>query len=875
MITEVDGQNIWFLAKEKHGEIGSYIKDVRLAWHQACQAFEKNPSQAIGLLCRYALINASISSIANVPSDLIVALVEYSEWTPEQGFAYARQMPSLSKRIIALEGLLDLPDLNQNFPDTFAEIQDELRRLRLLAKDSLDDKVDQISSDSSHPLTSTLWQQAMQEILEVSEQKQQIQRLNELIQRGLNSQSLQEIPNNILDAILDIVLNSKFERYQAQILTKVAPYLKDDLIQEKILRTARSISDKDRKVRLFAALIKKLPNSSQALKSLKREMLREARDIASFIRKDEWDLIEVRIKLVSQLCSTQETKLQEIAYSEIRTILSAKWSFQENQVSALIELAPYILDSLQLQQEAYNISLAIQDNLDKAKVIIALVPYLADSLKEESCNKLLNIQEYLNEQDKEILIETLTQLLPHLPKQLEHKFLDCILKSIARINNNAWKDRDWQIKEELKSLTVYLQGWFRWRATRIVMRMASSRAKVEALAELASIFPDPIKKEKLLKKALDTYKLFSEPTQQLREELTSGSVPHEFPSLSAKDNLPLKPLPLMKVLKSQEHKVDPLVKVGTLTELAKCCSNPLRQEVLEIILITIVEIQDETLQVEILTGLLAQDFPDFQTQQSLREQVLAIALETKSKIQDKGIHIKALTKLVMHFPDFQTQEVLGKILQSTSEIEDDLETRFNVLTQIALNSVAFVHGEVWQQIQKTFAESKKQEDQEELQVKKLIELLSNFSNEFKQEALQQAQETASYLHDVKLKVDLLIALIPQLPDQDKLENWYEACKSALTIPDKWIRKGILSELVQLLIRLLDLIDEKLLKPLLKSLWYETFNIKADYSVQGQLMNRQNLLININVLSPTLCIFGETNSTPEILNEVQNVQRWWP
>ena len=71
-----DKKNAWFQVKEINGETASYIEDIKLAWHQACEDFKENRPQAIALLCQYALINASIKSRADIPPDLLVALVE-------------------------------------------------------------------------------------------------------------------------------------------------------------------------------------------------------------------------------------------------------------------------------------------------------------------------------------------------------------------------------------------------------------------------------------------------------------------------------------------------------------------------------------------------------------------------------------------------------------------------------------------------------------------------------------------------------------------------------------------------------------------------------------------------------------------------------
>ncbi|OUL24650.1 hypothetical protein BV372_28800, partial [Nostoc sp. T09] len=102
------GNNAWFEVREKLGQTGGYITDVSRAWKLAEANWnEATLPQVMGWQCRYALITASLNSLAaNVPAELLIALVKNNMWTAEQGLAYALQNPDLNKKVKVLAQLV-------------------------------------------------------------------------------------------------------------------------------------------------------------------------------------------------------------------------------------------------------------------------------------------------------------------------------------------------------------------------------------------------------------------------------------------------------------------------------------------------------------------------------------------------------------------------------------------------------------------------------------------------------------------------------------------------------------------------------------------------------------------------------------------------
>ena len=83
--------NGWYEACDRIGQIAIFVTDVACAWQLAEDSWnEINLPQVIGLQCRYALIIASLNSLAaNLPVELLIALVKKNVWAPEQGLGYA------------------------------------------------------------------------------------------------------------------------------------------------------------------------------------------------------------------------------------------------------------------------------------------------------------------------------------------------------------------------------------------------------------------------------------------------------------------------------------------------------------------------------------------------------------------------------------------------------------------------------------------------------------------------------------------------------------------------------------------------------------------------------------------------------------------
>ena len=152
------GNNSWYEVREKLGQTAGYITDISRAWELAeANWTESTLPHVISLQCRYALITVSLNSLAaNVPIELLVALVKNNFWTPEQGLAYALQNPDPNQKVNSLTELVNYlpPNLQElALPEALAAaraIPDESNRA--LALRALANKLPQVLPEALEPL---------------------------------------------------------------------------------------------------------------------------------------------------------------------------------------------------------------------------------------------------------------------------------------------------------------------------------------------------------------------------------------------------------------------------------------------------------------------------------------------------------------------------------------------------------------------------------------------------------------------------------------------------------------------------------------------------------------------------------------------------
>src|SRR4051812_16747760 len=105
-------RNAWYEAHDEAGDPSGYLADIatarRLAEEAAtAEVIHDRPASTSVLALRYALVTASIHSVASsVPPVLVAALVRAGLWNAEKALAYGRQDPSRYDRVKTLAALV-------------------------------------------------------------------------------------------------------------------------------------------------------------------------------------------------------------------------------------------------------------------------------------------------------------------------------------------------------------------------------------------------------------------------------------------------------------------------------------------------------------------------------------------------------------------------------------------------------------------------------------------------------------------------------------------------------------------------------------------------------------------------------------------------
>ncbi len=208
------GRNGWYEACEALGQTASFITDVARAWQLAENLYDSSPAISIGLQCRYALIIASLNSLAsNLPPELIAALVEKGYWQPAQGIAYIQQIQEAGKRAEAIKMIVSyLPEsLLPQALDITRQIQAEYSRAYALS--------------ALVPHLPELVTEALDTTRQIQDEYSRAAALNAL---GPH------LPESLLPQALDITQQFQAESDRATALSALVPHLPESLLPQAL-----------------------------------------------------------------------------------------------------------------------------------------------------------------------------------------------------------------------------------------------------------------------------------------------------------------------------------------------------------------------------------------------------------------------------------------------------------------------------------------------------------------------------------------------------------------------------------------------------------------------------------------------------------------
>ncbi|MBD2520022.1 hypothetical protein H6G93_34785, partial [Nostoc sp. FACHB-973] len=363
------GNNGWYEVREQLGQTGGYITDISRAWELAQVNWtESTLPQIVSLQCRYALITASLNSLAaRLPVELLVALVKNNFWTPEQGLAYALQKPKPEEKVKSLPELVNY--LPPNLKDLalrkalanarkIQSVYSRANALKVLAEKLPELLPEALAADKeiqnheSRVITLTLPKKLPKLLPKDLKIQNQISRASTL--RALAEKQPQLFPEALAAAR---EIQSEFSRANA--LRALAKKLPPELLPQA-LAAASEIQDEMSAGNLLRALAEKLPP----------ELLPEALAAARAIQ-DESN----RANALSALAEKLPPELLPEALAAARAIQSE--SNRANALSALAEKLPP-----ELLPEALAAAREIQSEFSRANALRALAKKLPEVLPE-------------------------------------------------------------------------------------------------------------------------------------------------------------------------------------------------------------------------------------------------------------------------------------------------------------------------------------------------------------------------------------------------------------------------------------------------------------------------------------------------------------
>jgi len=905
------GRNAWHEACERLGQTAGYLEDMGRAWRLAEGAFANGQSQnAIGLQCRYALITASLNSLAgNISPDLLAALVEEGIWSPAQGLAYARRVPELRQRAEALAKLAShLPEVESG----------ETLREALAAARAIEGKWEQekVLAELASRLPETERAKALCEALAaawaIENDNDRASALAELAPRLAELGHPQEA--------LTVARAIENDNDRARALARLAPHLSEDLLREA-LTVARAIENDNDRARALAELAPRLAELGHP-----QEALTVAQEIGDE-GKRAWALARLALHLPEDL---------------LREALAAAWVIENDndRAGALAELAPRLAE-LGHPQEALEAAQEIRSSYYRARALAGLAPHLLEMLKGGVLREALTAARAITSGTDRARV--LAELVPHLTEAKQEEIPDWLRELSPKPGvpptmpaeappsveeEGEEESPDWlrELRPEplggLLSWRYYLRRYLTEaeRVGDLLEELAATREigdeydRASALAQLAPHLPEAERIRALLEELAAMRAIRDEHN---RAKSLAVLAPHmaelghhqevlaavqeiedEFDRAWALARLPPHlPGPLLRGALAVARKMSEWGRAEVLYGLAPHLPEPLLPEVLEAAraieeddwrasalaqlarrlaelghpqeaLAVVQEIGDEDDRAWALARLVSH----------LPEDLLREALAMAQEIGDEDDRAWALARLPPHLPEPLLQEVL-----TAARAIENADNRASVLAQLARRLAELGHPQeavaVAQEIEDEFdrawalavlglrlaelghphealavAQEIRDEDYRAWALATMAPRLAELGRP------QEALEAARAERDKRRLAKALAGLTPHLSEAKRVETLREALGAARVVEGKRWRAEVLAELASHLAQL----SCQHLYPL----WQATLPILATRT-------RKNLLSDLLALIPVIAALGGEEAIAETFYAIQDVGRWWP
>ena len=391
------GGNGWYEACDRLGQTANFVTNVAHGWKLVEDFWtEKTLPQVIGWQCRYALIIASLNSLAaNLPIKLLIVLLKKYIWTPEQGLAYILQSSNLVKRAELLTELADY------LPQNLKELA--LSKAVAAAREIQDDSSRALVLSSLAPKRPELLPEAVASAREIQDDSSRARALISLVDK---------LPELLPEAVAT-AREIQSARYRARALSSLAPKLPPELLPDAVA-AAREIQDDSSRADALISLAPKLPP----------ELLPEAVAAAREIQSARYRALAL---------SSLAPKLPEL----LPEAVAAAREIQDDSSRALV-LSSLASKLPELLPEAVAAAREIQDDHYRADVLSSLVDKLPPELLPEAVAAAREIQDDSSRAD---VLSSLVDKLSQIRKtQLFHPWKETLHISSLRTRPELLSD---------------------------------------------------------------------------------------------------------------------------------------------------------------------------------------------------------------------------------------------------------------------------------------------------------------------------------------------------------------------------------------------------------------------------------------------------
>jgi len=711
--TTEGGRDGWYEACEKVGKASIFMIGLNQAWELAKSEYSQDACSSVSRQCRYALTKSSINSLmSNIPSELVLLLVEYKVWMPAQGLAHiqgfsspeqqARMLEKVSRYLsgsLLIEALktakrikkesgepIVISRVIEEFPELLPEVID------LMATSGDESKKEKVVLILSKNIQKSLLPYAINSIQTLSSRKMKKISLEELVCHSPKelipdifalSKKIEDtefkayvirelahsLPQNLTSEALEISQLIDDEKFKADFLTRIS----NDMPQS-LMSGALKMLQKFQNQELISTVIQEfanhlpqniLPEALKISQQIESEYFR-ARAMRALAYRHSYELsIELldlcaqfqdnyyRVMLLSALAASIPSLVTEVL--ELLEQIQA----QKARSRSLFSIAEVLTPLVEGEQDYHEIAIDLTMLTVIEKFNINLLPKALSTAKSIR-NESLRAKGFI-ELTRKLPEGEMVEIIPLVSKISEEALADSVLYSVAdNVRNEFPKvltiiqslSNEGCVSKALCAFAHRITDDLVEEALNIAKGINSTYFRAEVMAALGNRLPDS--------SLADICKLILQVQDSLSRKTLFNSL---FSSLSKTD--------LLTVLRVSQHIKDASKRTDFLNTLAKRFDS--KELVIEALKIT-QSTQDNYLFVQAMIGIACQS-------PSLSYEVFDLI----QQIEDKADRVAALASFSEEFCEYFHNELLEIAMQL-----EDSSQKMRILSNISAKEPSLV-----------------------------------------------------------------------------------------------------------------------------------------------------------------------------------------